>query len=192
MRQIFFLYFFLTYPVVTIAQTETTRPIHQVSAAYEQTLLNHPLLFSPGFNLRYNRQLIQKRWYKLSAVGSGTLVHTKNIDNRMVFGLGTDFCVTFFSRFRFVTGVRANYLLTVLAYDRYEYNARGDWENKGRLLQKFSPGAEVRFEADLWQMRASTIGVFLGVRMTRFNESYRGKIFEGYVPTVSAGVQSNF
>ncbi|MFN4000393.1 hypothetical protein [Algoriphagus sp.] len=163
-----------------------------MSISFDNTVLNHPLLLSPGLNIRYNRTLLQQKVQSISVLGSFGLISTPQTDNRLVFGLGGEYAVHFLKRFSIATGIQANYVLTALKYDVFEYNSEGNWENRGNLLHNFSPGMHLSLQGDFVQRDLFKMGAFLELRMLRLNESYEKKWLQGYVPIFSIGIKSNF
>ncbi|HMO39318.1 MAG TPA: hypothetical protein PKC76_08900 [Saprospiraceae bacterium] len=179
-------------PIISSCQDSPILLKHQISMSYDNTVLNHPLLFSSGVNIRYGRALLQQNAHKVSALGSFGFIHTPDIDTRLLFGIGGEYSISFFKRFGFALGLQANYILTALGYDVFEYNAEGEWENQGNLLHQFSPSMHVSLGVDLLCKAKFNVGLFLEMRLMRLNESYEERFFEGYVPTFSIGLKSNF
>jgi hypothetical protein len=178
-------------PLVGWSQSRTMLK-HQISVSYDDTLLNHPLLFSKGLNTRYHRTLIQKKLHSLSALSSFGFVSTPNIDNRLIIGLGAEYSLYFLKRLSLASGLQSNYVLTILDYDIFEYNADGNLEKKGNLIHKFSPSMHLTLLADILRRDKINLALFLETRLTRLNESYKRKFLEGYVPTISIGLKSKF
>ena len=179
-------------PLVGTCQESTALLKNQITISYDNTVLNHPLLFSSGLNIRYGRVLYQYTRHSVSAIGSFGFINTQEIDNRLLFGVGSEYSVHFFKRLSFSIGVQAHYILTVLDYDVFEYNSEGVWENQGNLLHKFSPNTYCSLGGDFLQKQTYRIGAFLEARLMRLNESYERKFLEGFVPTFSIGLKSNF
>ncbi len=187
----------LLLPIAASCQDSTNRQTlsllkNQISAGFDNTLLAHPLQLSRGLTVRYNRALIQHKIHSVSATGSFGFINTPEIDTRLVYGIGGEYAVHFLRRFSIASGLQANYVLSVLDYDLYEYNAVGTWENTGNLLHHFSPSIYISLRGDILQKTSFTIGAFLELRMTRLYESYAKRFMEGYVPTISLGLTSKF
>lgn len=192
MKAFLFKFLFILLPILGNCQDGPALLKHQLSIGFDNTLLNHPLLFSPGLHGRYGRALFQHKMHKISAIGSFGLIHTRGIDKRLLFGAGGEYAVHFLKRLDVKIGLQANYLLTILNDDVFEYSPAGEWENNGNLLHQFAPSAHVSLGADLLQKNQFNVGIFFEMRATRLNESYQKKWMEGYVPTFSMGVKSNF
>ncbi len=165
---------------------------HQTSVSYDKTLLNHPLLFSDGLTARYRRSLKKRAQHDLGIITSVGWVTTKDVDDRVILGAGGEYSLRVFRRIDCSVGIQAQYILTVLDYDLYEYTSQGAWENRGSLLHKFSPGAHCSLAGNVIRQPEFCVGVFLEVRMTRFLESYDKNFFEGYVPTLAFGLKTKF
>jgi hypothetical protein len=192
MKQLLLKSFLILLPFLGTCQDNLAILKNQVSISYDNTLLNHPLLFSSGFNIRYGRILVQQTRHSITAVGSFGFINTPEIDNRLLFGVGGEYSVHFFKRFSFSVGLQANYILSVLDYDVFEYNSEGAWKNQGKLLHKFSPNSYFSLGGDFLHKQTYRIGAFLEASLMRLNKSYERKFLEGYVPTFSIGLKSNF
>lgn len=174
-------------------QNDTNKPLSSnLSLTYDNTLLNHPLQFSKGFNLRFGKTIFSRINNHILAIGSFGLISTPEIDNRLLLGFGFEYQLAFLKRFEFSTGIQGNYVLNILSYEVYEYSDNGQLSNKGNLIHQFRPSIHSNLGFDFLQKKTYHLGLIFEIRFSKLNESYTKRFTEGFVPTLSLGIKIKF
>lgn len=162
---------------------------HQLALSYDVNLLQHPLVLYNGLSLDYVRPLQTNTRLYLSGVGGFRFISVPDVERKYIINAGVGVNAKFLKRGFISLHLRANYIVSALAYDLYAYNQDNVWRRQSNRLTQFSPSADVRLGSDLFRInQRHVVGLFLGMALTNFDKKYNNTIWEGYKPSASAGI----
>jgi len=153
------------------------------------TLLQHPLRLYKSLSLDYVRPLQANANLYFSGVGGFRFISVPDIERKYIINAGVGVNAKFLKRGFVSLNLRANYIISALAYDLYAYSQDGVWQKQNNWLTQFSPSVDVRLGSDLFRIsQRHAVGLFMGMALIDFDKRYHNTIWEGYKPSASAGL----
>ncbi|WP_462249788.1 hypothetical protein [Ferruginibacter sp.] len=190
--------FFCTFLILfnkTAAQTTTTsKADYKYSKSFglqgSLYLLEHPLGFYPGVTLSYSKNIVGNKRHQLAIFPQIGLLILPDVESRYIFTAALQYKYISKKRFEGNIFIGASYILTRLAFDRYEYE-NATLKNKGNLLHHAGPSAGFNLGYKVIKKKKYSISKQIGISFTKFNKSYTPSLFSGYKPAVNIGIILN-
>ncbi|MBY0479084.1 MAG: hypothetical protein K2Q24_15660 [Chitinophagaceae bacterium] len=153
-------------------------------------LLEHPLGFYPGITFTYSKYVTGSNRHQIAVAPQFGLLVIPDVENKYIFTVALQYKYASKKRFEASASIGANYILTRLAFDRYEYEGT-EFKNKGNLLHKIAPSAAFSVVYKIIKKKKFSISPQLGVSVIKFNKSYTNNLFTGYKPSFNIGININ-
>lgn len=153
-------------------------------------LLEHPLGFYPGISFSYSKYVTGSNRHQIALAPQFGLLIIPDVENKYIFTVALQYKYASKKRFEAFASIGANYVLTKLAFDRYEYEGT-EFKNKGNLLHKIAPSAAFGVGYKIIKKKRFSISPQLGLSVIKFNKSYTNSLFSGYKPSFNIGITIN-
>ena len=185
---------FLTISVIAQQDNskENSKNLNSVAISFDAYSLDLGLIFETGGGITYTRDFWSKGKHNLAYQPSVSFLDLPNTEKRYIFGAGVLYRFDVTKHGSIGLSLAGNYIYTHLAYDRFEYNAKGEFINEGSSLNSFAPSIGLQYSYDFLRIKSTSIGVLLASKLIRFNSGNYVKTFEGHNYNMSIGFYCKF
>lgn len=144
-----------------------------------------------GFNAFYSWRLLGKNRHQVYISPQIGFVFDPDIQTRLLQTVSIDYNLNLSKRLELGAFFGVSHVLTKLAFDRYEYNTNGDFENKGKFRGQLSPSYGGKIGWKLIKKANYSISPYAALSFIKLDRSYNGNI-QGFKRSASIGLTLNF
>lgn len=144
-----------------------------------------------GFNAFYSWQLLGNNRHQVYISPQIGFVFDQDIQTRLLQTVSIDYNLNLSKRLELGAFFGISHVLTKLAFDRYEYNKNGDFENKGKFRGQLSPSYGGKIGWKLIKKANYSISPYAALSFIKLDRSYNGNI-QGFKRSSSIGLTLNF
>lgn len=144
-----------------------------------------------GFNAFYCWQILGNNKHQISISPQIGLLLDPNIQTRLLQTVSIDYNLNISKRLELGAFIGISHVLTKLAFDRYEYNDKGELENMGKFRGQLSPSFGGRIGWKVIRRSNYSISPYAALSFIKLDRSYDGSIL-GFKRSASIGLTYNF
>lgn len=144
-----------------------------------------------GFNAFYSWQILGNRKHQISVSPQIGYISDPGIQTRLLQTVSIDYTLNLSKRLELGAFVGLSHVLTKLAFDRYEYNENGDFENQGKFRGQLSPSYGGRIGWKVIKRDNFSVSPYVGLSFIKLDRTYNGNI-QGFKRASSVGLIFNF
>ncbi len=171
-------------------EKDVTTPNFSLSVERRSFLLGHPLVFNGGWNVAFCKTFYGNEKHQLVFFPQIGYISEKNIQTRFIVNASVMYRFNSPKRFEAAVFLGANYILSRLAYDNYEYE-NNILVNKGKYSSWVAPSAGFRVGYKFVKKENYSLSPFIGFSTLRLNKSYVNSLIEGFKLAFSIGITYN-
>jgi hypothetical protein len=193
---IFFLFIFsiqllsAAYGQTTVEKSPRQKSHESFSLIGSLYLLEHPLSFYPGGTIVYAKKIGGSETHQIRLSPQLGFVSVPDVETKFIVTTALQYAYRPKAAFVADVYIGINYILSRLAYERYEY-VNTELVSKGNTLHQWGPSAGINLGFQFFRKRKYSIGPMLNLGLTRFNKSYTNNFFEGYKTNIGLGITIN-
>lgn len=144
-----------------------------------------------GLNAFYSWQILGSNKHQVSVSPQIGFVFDPGIQTRLLQTVSIDYNFNLSKRLELGAFFGVSHVLTKLAFDRYEYNKKGDFENRGKFRGQLSPSYGGKIGWKLIKKANYSISPYAALSFIKLDRSYNGNI-QGFKRSASIGLTLNF
>jgi hypothetical protein len=171
----------------SIPQQKSHESVSIIASLY---LLEHPLAFYPGGTIVYAKKIGGSETHQIRLSPQLGFVSVPDVETKFIVTTALQYAYRPKAAFVADVYVGINYILSRLAYERYEY-MNAELVSKGKTLHHWGPSVGMNLGFQFFRKRKYSIGPMLNLGLTRFNKSYTNNFFEGYKTNIGIGITVN-
>jgi len=144
-----------------------------------------------GLNAFYSWQMLGNYRHQVYISPQIGFVLDPGIQTRLLQTVSIDYNLNLTKRLELGAFIGVSHVLTKLAFDRYEYNKNGDFENRGKFRGQLSPSYGAKIGWKLIKKANYSISPYAALSFIKLDRSYNGNI-QGFKRSASIGLTLNF
>lgn len=145
-----------------------------------------------GGSFFYAKDFYKKGKHNFAYYPSFGFFNSIDTENRYILGLGAQYRYELTKRSNIRVNISANYILTTFLYDRFEYNAQGDFVKQKNTKSNFGPSIGLQYSYDVFRIKSVWFAPVIGYQLIKLDGGNYAKITEGFEVGISLGILCKF